>query len=451
LLRPLVRSLGESLVRLYYPEPTVTGAEHLRPSGPAIFVLNHPNGLLDPLVLRVAVGRPVRFLAKGTLFGNPLGRLAMEAFGSIPVHRAQDVRAGDGEAGRAVANEKAFARCRELLATGEAIALFPEGVSHSEPHLRPLKTGAARIALSAERQHRSGLVVIPVGLGYEQKTTFRSRVLLVVGPPLVIAARLDDFQRDERAATESLTCDIRAALDEVVLQAESHELLEGVARVATWTAPEAAQDLAAQHRRSRALLSAYQIMATRAPADVEPIVRAARQYARILRRLGVRDPWALELGPIKPGRALAAIGLLLIAAPVAALGALMGWVPYRLAGRVAARVTRDDDVLGTVKLLGGSLFLLVAWLLEALVAGALGGVGWGLAAFLAGPLTGYVALRFDELWGAMRESLRLLWLRGIHFDQVRRLADRRRALADAVSRALDASRSEERGTAGEIQ
>src|SRR5262249_40272225 len=161
------RWLGEALVRLYYPSRTVEGGERIPPDKPVVFVLNHPNGLLDPLLLRVATGRPARFLAKSGLFANPLGRLAMNAFGSIPIYRAHEAGARAADVSR---NDESFARCRAALAAGEALALFPEGVSHSDPQLRPLKTGAARIALSAEAEGRGalGVTVVPVGLYYER-------------------------------------------------------------------------------------------------------------------------------------------------------------------------------------------------------------------------------------------------------------------------------------------
>ena len=116
----------------------------------------------------------------------------------------------------------------------------------------------------------------------------------------------------------------------------------------------------------------------------------------------------------------------------------MGWVPYRLAGEVAKRVTRDEDVLGTVKLLAGALFLArraggwrrrpraVAW-------GAL----WAAPTFAAGVATGYVALRFEELRREAAEAWRA-GRRCAPFTTRRpqRLAERRRALADAVARGL---------------
>ena len=63
--------------------------------------------------------------------------------------------------------------------------LFPEGVSHNSPKLLPAKTGAARIALGAVSIDSGGepldLRIVPVGLFYTSKTTFRSEALLHFG------------------------------------------------------------------------------------------------------------------------------------------------------------------------------------------------------------------------------------------------------------------------------
>lgn len=432
----LVRRLAEALVRLYYPARTVEGRERIPPGKPLVFVLNHPNGLLDPLVLRVATGWPARFLAKSTLFRNPASRLAMDAFGSIPIYRAHESGAGGGDASR---NDASFARCRAELAAGGALALFPEGVSHSDPQLRPLKTGAARIALSAEVEHdgKLGVTLVPVGLYYERKALFRSSVLLVVGDPIAVEPLVADYQRDERATVAALTATIDGRLDDVVLQAESRDLLAGIARVARWTRGQDADDApAAQHQRARELADAYARLRAREPARVEAIAGEVRAYTRVLRHLGVRDPWALELAPLRPGALLGALARLAVAAPLAAIGAIMGWLPYRLAGAVAKRATHDEDLLGTVKLLAGATFLTVAWALEATAAALAWGPIWAAPTFAAGVASGYVALRFDELRGEAAEAWRLVMLRAFHHQTTRRLAERRRALAEAVARGL---------------
>ena len=68
--------------------------------------------------------------------------------------------------------------------------------------------------------------------------------------------------------------------------------------------------------------------------------------------------------------------------------------------------------------------------------------GWGALTFAVAVGSGYVALRFEELFAEMKESLRHLWLRAVRPGQVMKLAARRRALADEIARALRAASDE---------
>jgi hypothetical protein len=325
------------------------------------------------------------------------------------------------------------------------MALFPEGVSHSDPQMKPLKTGAARITLSAEREvadrgGRLGAVVVPVGLFYERKARFRSRVLLVVGEPVETAPLLPRYRDDERGAVDALTDELTARLDAVVVQAETNELLAGIARVARWTTerrPGAEEDeLAADHQRTVELVGAYERLRARDPARVEAVAAQAREYALTLRRLGVRNPWGLEVELVQPRHLVAAVAKVVVALPLAVAGALMGWLPYRVAGVVAPRLSPDEEIHSTIKLLAGALFLLVAWVVEAVVVGILWSP-WAIGpVFLLGVVSGYVALWFEELLHDTLEAVRHLWMRAFHSDMARRLGERRRALAQAVSTAL---------------
>lgn len=438
-MKPVIRAVIERLVRLYYPVIAVEGGERVPWGEPCLFVLNHPNGLLDPMLLRLGLDRPVRFLGKSTLFGNPLGRVTMEAFGGIPVYRQRDVGAGGEGTGR---NEETFALCRAALGRGEWMALFPEGTSHSDPTMKPLKTGAARIALSAEAQNRNGLKVVPVGLFYEEKAVFRSRAVLTVGAPVTIAEYLARYATEERETVDALTEVIRVGLDEVVLQADARELIEGIARIARWTVddPGSRDDLAASRRRAGALLGAWRSLKERDPAKADALVASGREYLAAVAALGVRDPWALEVDRVTWGAVARATAKLAALTPLALAGVLLGWPAYRLAGVVARRlVGRSEDVLGTFKLLGGLLFVTVGW---ALAAGLLGSrFGWQavVAVAVLGPLGGYAALRWEERWDASMEALRMAWLRWRRADVAAALVERRRVLAAEIAAATGVS------------
>ena len=436
----LLRWLAEVSVRIYYPRRTVEGATNVPEDGAGLYVANHPNGLLDPLVMRVTLGRRVRFLAKNTLWGNPFGRLAMDAFECLPVYRQRDMAAN--ERGETVSrNEETFARCRAELAAGVDLALYPEGTSHAEPQLKPLKTGAARIALGAAASGvgmatPARLHLIPVGTHYENQALFRSGVHMVVGPPIELGPFVSQFASDPPQAIEDLTNEIRARLDTLVLQAETRELLAGIARVARWTSPTPDDDSPERsHARTRELLAAYAKLRSTDPARVERIAATARDYARILEKMGVRDPWALEAPSISRGRIALSFARTLLMAPATPWGLVTSWVPYRLAGFAARKMTKDEDVLSTIKMIGGAAFLVAAWLIEAVVIACLHGVWWALASLLAAPVAGYAALRFGEHVRQTAEALRHLGWRA-RGATARRLAERRQRLAQDVAQAL---------------
>jgi 1-acyl-sn-glycerol-3-phosphate acyltransferase len=436
-LSTFFRWLCEALVALYFPGRSLANRERLPKSGRVILVANHPNGLLDPIVLRIITGVRARFLAKSTLFSNALWRFAMGSFGVIPVFRKQD--AAQGEDTRD-GNERTFALCRQALAAREALALFPEGVSHADAHIQPLKTGAARIALSsdAELGAVSELTIVPVGLEYEARSIFRSRVLAVVGEPIDVQAFRAQYAADPRAAVDALTAVIAERLHGLVVQASTRAVLDGVARVAVWTGdPALRDDLDARHARAQTLADALATLEARDPAQAEEIVREVREYDRILRALGVQDPWGLEVGRVRLGTAVRVAIELAVMAPLALVGALLSWVPYRLVRVVAHRYTQNEDVLGSVKLLGGMIFVGLTWVVQALVALFVLGPWYALAFALLAPLTGYFALRFDEELSLALAALRHGWIRTSRPLLVARLADRRRALADAVAQALD--------------
>ena len=161
MIRRIIVALLRFALRIYFQRIEVTGLEHVPRDTPVIFVLNHPNALVDPVFLLCLAPRRVSFLAKAPLFRMPVLGYLVKALDSLPVYRRQD------EGQDVSKNEETFVAARKLLASGGTIGICPEGVSHDEPGLRPIKTGAARISLAAVSTGEvSKLQIVPAGLYY---------------------------------------------------------------------------------------------------------------------------------------------------------------------------------------------------------------------------------------------------------------------------------------------
>ncbi|HKP76600.1 MAG TPA: 1-acyl-sn-glycerol-3-phosphate acyltransferase, partial [Longimicrobiaceae bacterium] len=213
-LLPAFSALSRNALKLFY-RLTLSGDEVPR-AGPVLLVANHPNSLLDPAMVAAVARRPVRFLAKAPLFEMKLIGLLVKGSGSIPVYRAQD------NVGSPEQNQDTFRAVWTALGEGAAVGIFPEGTSHSEPSLVPLKTGAARIALGAAARTGGAFPILPVGLSFRDKAIFRSDALAVVGD----AVAWDDLAPlgpEDRDTVRELTRRIDEALRDVTLNLERWE------------------------------------------------------------------------------------------------------------------------------------------------------------------------------------------------------------------------------------
>lgn len=225
-----LRRVIKSALDMYFVEIRSTGLEYVPKDGPTIFTANHPNSIMDSLILATETDRTVSFLARSGLFeGVFFGRL-MDWTGMIPIYRPQD------EGSDTERNEQTFRRAFEHLEGGNVLGIFPEGQNSQERRIRQIKTGAARIALGSEARNDFGLgvKVIPVGLNFEDRDQFLSSVLVRFGPSIDAAEFAEAYHDDPRDAVRELTERIEDGLRDVVvnIEDERHEwLVESLYRI----------------------------------------------------------------------------------------------------------------------------------------------------------------------------------------------------------------------------
>lgn len=178
-LSALANALTFPMFRLYF-----RGGEHLPRTGPFVLVANHYSEI-DPIVVALGVwklGRAPRFLAKASLFKNPVLRFILKNSGQIPVER----NVGRGN--------DSLAQAKGLVEKGQGVVVYPEGTLTRDPDLWPMrgKSGAVRLALAGD------IPVIPMAQWGTQKVMARyskkisffppKRIDLLLGEPIDLSA-----------------------------------------------------------------------------------------------------------------------------------------------------------------------------------------------------------------------------------------------------------------------
>lgn len=201
------------MARFYYPRIEVTG--QVPAEGPVLLVANHPNSLLDPLLLGIAAQRPVRLLAKAPLFKlRGLGWI-MRTMGMIPAHRGSDsMRREDIKKNLASLSTAAAALGEN---GGSVVGIFPEGKSHDDMQVALVRSGAARLAMQAVEAGVKGLRIVPIGLNYENKDRFRSAVWINIGDAIDGEAWFNEGGSDRREAMRALTPEIDQRMKQVAI------------------------------------------------------------------------------------------------------------------------------------------------------------------------------------------------------------------------------------------
>ena len=214
MMYPVLRWLTGIALHWFYSSIQTENRERIPAQGPVLLVASHHNALVDALIAVWISPRRLTLTAKATLMDNVLLAWLLSLVGVVPLRRSADEKKKKttGHAVDLSRNASAFESLLDVLAKGGMVLIFPEGKSHSEPALAPLRTGAARIALEARdvRGIRK-LQVVPLGLSFEDKGNPGTAVLAEVGESLA----LDDIGPID---VEELTAEVAKRLAAVSLK-----------------------------------------------------------------------------------------------------------------------------------------------------------------------------------------------------------------------------------------
>ncbi len=157
--------VGRIAIHFYCRKIVVNDPSKLKSEGPLIIAANHPNSFLDAIILATLFKSPIYSLARGDAFvGKRVSRF-LKTINMLPVYRVSE------GVENLEHNYTTFDACQKLFEENKIVLIFSEGGCVNEWHLRPLKKGTARLALTAW-QHKVPVKVLPLGINYSSFRKF---------------------------------------------------------------------------------------------------------------------------------------------------------------------------------------------------------------------------------------------------------------------------------------
>ena len=386
-LRGLLVSAFRRLMRLYFREVERVGVAPGPDTRGRVIVSNHTNALIDPILVLTDAACEISPVAKSTLWSIPGLRWLLDRAGAVPIVRRKDTPDKD-----ATQNTAIFEKIAHHLSSGGNILIFPEGTSHNEPQLAPLRTGAARMLLAAEAKRAVAPTFQAAALEFDARSDFRSRCLVLWGP----VRRFADIPGDAEERIRAATALMKEDLAELLVEGDTHEERLRVARVAELLANDGAErTLERWSGIGRQVELANRTLRTVNPDVIAHVANHVDRYYAELERLGLVDE-QVAMGERMPAPVDEPRWKRLALAPLAASGFALYAIPYFIPRWIARG--QDEDAVSTFKL-GAALLVYPIWM-SGLVAGSLVLLPppLSIAAAVVAVTSPFAALRWLDAW-----------------------------------------------------
>ncbi len=403
-------------VRVFFRSITIRNRELIPDKGPLMVLVNHPSTFMDPIVVATMLNRKVFFLGKGVLFKNKIAAWLLPKFNVIPIYRQKDDPTLMNK------NKEVFIKCFEHLENGGALLIFPEGTSITERKLRQIKTGAARIALGAEEQNNFelGVNIITIGLNYANPHKFNRDLFINIDKPIKVADFKDDYCIDEFKAAENLTEEIRKRLEKLIIAIEDDKTDELVKNIETLYKYKLSKELGISKKDKDAdfimtknIIEAVNHYLQYNPEHAEKIRIRILEYLNNINRLGLTDTDIVRNRKSSSfiRSNLKALLILVLGLPIYVYGLINNFLPFRIPGMVAKKVSKSIEFRGAISMVGGMFTFLIFYSTQIILMWQYVHIQWVTIVYgLSLPLSGFFAYWYFHTVNKMRTKWVLMML-----------------------------------------
>jgi len=421
------KTLVKTMFRIFYSKSVVINQEQLDFKNPCIAISNHPSTLTDPLHVAKNIRKQVFFLANAGLFKSAIGGWFFNTFYCIPVERPKDV------AGRRIQNDKAFERCDQHLGQGGCLYIAAQGYSQMVRRLgHPLKTGTARIALSAESNNNFnlGLTIVPVGLSYSHPTDFRTGIIINAGEHLKVADYKTAYANDPIKTVRQLTKDLEDRLRTLLIETDDEEEELLIVRMEKIVHAKAPLQLEENFLRTQKLARQFRQLKTTESIHYQQLKTKTTEHFEQLDKLAV-TPRAV----FAKANSFTDLLTLIIGLPFFLYGWINNFIPNFIPAFLVKIINIYAGYASTIKLMSALLIYPIFYGIQICLVQYFFSNKWiTLAYVISLPIFGLLAWAYRKKYIRFKEVMHWNKKRKEHESETDQILDRQEVLAEELGR-----------------
>jgi len=202
---------------LFYKNYVIIGKENIPTDKPIIFTPNHQNALMDALALLFSTNKTLVFVARADMFKKSAIASILYFLKILPIYRIRD-------GFDAVKKSKnIILKTIDIINSGSAMVILPEGNHSGLRRLRPLKKGFARMAFETEEANNYNLDIhiVPVGIDYDNYESYRSSLIVNFGKPVAVADYVEQYKSNSAIAINQIKNELSEHMKPLIVNIES--------------------------------------------------------------------------------------------------------------------------------------------------------------------------------------------------------------------------------------
>lgn len=360
-MRPIYLLLKISLnisLRLFYKRFFVY-RKHYKFFGSTIYVSNHPNSFMDPIMIG-AVNIPiVHFMTRSDVFKWWL-KPVLWASHMLPIYRQHDGHDTKGK------NHDVFNKVNKSLKIGRNILIFGEGFTDDIPirGLKPIKKGPVRMGFGALESinWKKKIYICGMGVSYTDRNTVGSEFVVDNATKICLNDYKEEYLEHPSKVINELTKRIEKDMQECIVYVANpkfYSLLENVMQITRKGYSHANHDkripLVKRWKYSKELATWINNHVTEESTEILELQQELDAYFKLEQRMKIQDRFVLSKKQPELASTFLNWMFLILCWPMAIIGFIHGFIPYIISKKVTEKIMHRKVFWGSVKMMMAKL------------------------------------------------------------------------------------------------